>query len=71
MDIKSAPYLQQKSAIRALDVVLFFDALELMLLTKFVSNSNRRWSSGINLYNFDAKWEPIVMQMVLNMHHCR
>ena len=39
MFIKSAPYLHKKSANWVLDMVLFY-ALVLMLLNKFVQNSN-------------------------------
>ena len=46
MSIRAAPYLHQKSANRALDIMLaFIEVLVLMLLCKFVLNSTfRRYS---------------------------
>ena len=41
-----------------------FYALELMFLTKFVTNSTiRKCSSGINLFNIDAKLEPNLIKI--------
>ena len=56
MCIKSAPYLHQKNANKLLSVVFFY-ALVLMLLNKLFQNSTfRKWSSGIHLFNYDAKF---------------
>ena len=58
MCIKFAPYLHQNSANRALNIVLFY-ALVLMLLTKFVLNRTiRRCCFCINFWNFDAELAP-------------
>ena len=60
MCIKSEPYLHKKSANRALDMILYFDAAALMLLiTKSVPNSTIR---NFNL-NFDAELAPNLMQI--------
>ena len=51
----------KKSANGALNIVLFY-TLVLMLLTKFLSKrTTRRWTSGIRLLNFDDKLAPNLM----------
>ena len=54
LDVKSAPYLHQNANL-ALNMMLF----------KFVSNSTfRRCSSGLNLFIYNAKFAPNVMQLI-------
>ena len=70
MCIKTASYLHKESAIQALNMVLFY-ALVLLLLTKFVPNSNFRRYCFCNIFfNFDANSAPNLMQKkVHNLHH--
>ena len=50
-------------------MMLFFKALVLMLLTKFVPNSTyRRCITDINLFNYDAKFATMIMQICLIKH---
>ena len=67
MCIISAPYFHQKHANQALKMMLFKDAVGLLLLTKFFQNSSiRRYRSGINFLNYNAKLAPNLLLFVLN-----
>ena len=60
MCIKNAPYFHQKSVSWALNMMLFLDALVVMLFIKFVPNSTiRKYSSAKNFLNYGAKSAPI------------
>ena len=62
---KSATYLHQKSAYLVLNIMLF-DALVLILLTKFNLNCTfKRYSFGIQFLNYKAKFAPNINQICL------
>ena len=80
LNLHRIKFAQKKCYSWALNLVLFFDNLVLLLLTKFVQNCTiTRCSSGINSLNFYVKLSSNWMQIcpwehqkeVTNLHHCR
>ena len=67
MCIETAPYLHQKGANRALNMILFY-AMVLILLTKFVPKKG--CSSSINISYYD-EFAPNIEQICPKKHHSR
>ena len=64
LECAPAPYLHFKRANLALNMVFFFYALVLMLLSEFIPKRNiRRCSSCIFFFNYDAELAPNIMQI--------
>ena len=72
MFIKFVPYLHQKSANQALNMVLFILWCWFRLLNSSqIAPLDRRCNSGTNLFDYNAKFVLNIMQIYVKYHQIR